>query len=125
MALNIRSEIERQIVSKILDGALAAGLKITVNDGEEDVLLVSEHRPTIEASMASTDEDTLIFSRSVPPVKGKPTFVKAGYVNLIYGNGADVIADHSMTLYTDPEDIDSPLVEWFAPAWELAMRLSE
>jgi hypothetical protein len=69
------------------DRALAAGYTVCVYDGEEWALQRSSNRPDIIAAMYSTDSDTLRFR--LP--EGRPV----GSVVLIYGNGEDLVCDHT------------------------------
>ncbi len=84
-----RQEIEKKIVASVIADLLEADFLITVNDGEEDVLLSSDDPEAIAAAMMSTDEDYLM-------VDG-PKF--NGWVRFIYGNdGPDVISDYTVNL---------------------------
>ena len=72
--------------------ALAAGLSIGVNDGEETVLTHSKDVETIMKALFSTDEDYLLFYR-----EGETDHF--GWAWLIYGNGVDeVISDYTTNL---------------------------
>lgn len=79
--------IERKIARKLIEDALAQGYEIDVFDGEEYPLRNGDSVAKIEAAMFSTDEDRLEFCR--------PGARCAGWVHLIYGNGADLISDCS------------------------------
>jgi hypothetical protein len=80
-------EIERQIAARIVTDAIAAGFNISVNDGEETTLRHSKDPAAIESAMFSTDADVLfIYRENLGPL---------GWVHLIWGNGCDVISDHS------------------------------
>ena len=77
---------ETTICNKLVSCALAAGYAVTVYDGEEFALRNSKDRAAIKAAMFSTDCDRLYFWNGRDMV---------GSVLLIYGNGQDVISDHS------------------------------
>lgn len=65
---------------------------ITVNDGEEDVLLDSRDINAIFKAMMTTDEDYLLVSRETKSTR-------YGWVRFIYGNsGWDVINDYTTNL---------------------------
>jgi hypothetical protein len=88
--LERRLAIEDLIRRKLVQSMLAQGFLITVNDGEEDVVMECGDFETIVVAMDSTDEDQLYFWRNG---------LNAGFVRLIYGNdGWDVINDHSTRL---------------------------
>lgn len=88
-----RITTEGRIVSAIVKQALASGFVVTVNDGEENVLIHSAKYNEIMAHTFTTDEDILFI---VDPKNGKGM----GWVQLIYGNcGHDVISDHTGTPY--------------------------
>lgn len=85
MNLETRIKIERDIARRVVNDALSAGHSITVNDGEEDVLIKSIDASAILKAMFSTDEDRLFFNK--------------GWVYFIYGNdGYDVISDYTTNL---------------------------
>lgn len=110
------SEIERRIVGKLVECLFSAGYVITVNDGEEDVLvgMTAGKEDLIWKALASTDADTLRVSNhyindSAEALK-RP---KHSFVLLVWGNDADVISDYGVSLE-----------EVIAPANELAESLS-
>lgn len=72
---------------------LAKGYSITVNDGEEDVVIRSKNMSDIRAALFSTDEDYLY-------VYGDDSKNQVGCIYLVYGNapdGSEVVCDHSTT----------------------------
>jgi hypothetical protein len=85
--IEIPEGIERQICERLIDDALAASYTISVFEGEDRALEYSTDRAAILAAMASTSDDALTFG----DIEG----AKIGVVLLVYGNGADVIADCS------------------------------
>ncbi|WP_213287543.1 hypothetical protein [Bradyrhizobium sp. sGM-13] len=85
------SEVERAIVGRLVTDLLAAGYRITVNDGEEDVVKTSNDPNTIFKALASTDSDTLeVFN---PAAEKRHSFVV-----LVWGNETDVISDYGVSL---------------------------
>ena len=82
-------KIERQISEKIIDDALAAGLSISIDDGEEVVLRRSTDRKAILAAMFTTDADYLHLVKDDKPL---------GSVLLVWGNGFECIADNSISI---------------------------
>lgn len=85
-----RQAIERQIVERLIDDALAEGYTLDVYDGEETTVAESDDREAILAAMFSVDEERLYYRR-----EGK----RVGYVFLVYGNdGHDVISDSTTNL---------------------------
>lgn len=93
---------ERALARTLVRKALARGYTVSVNDGEETVLMQSADERAIIAAMGSTDADTLIFA-----LNGR----RLGWVWLIYGNGEDLISDH-----TDREEVNSLVNEVTGPA---------
>jgi hypothetical protein len=79
--------IERKICSQLVREALNRDYTVSVYDGEEWPLKRSTSHRAILAAMFSTDSDTLRFHDS--------SGMSLGSVLLIYGNGEDVIFDHS------------------------------
>lgn len=83
-------QLEHQVIGKLLDDALAAGLDVDVNDGAETTLRHSKDKAAILLAMFTTDEDWLTFWDGPNP---------RGWVRLIYGNdGWDVINDYVTSL---------------------------
>jgi hypothetical protein len=88
-AVRNRQRIERAVCSALIKAGLHAGYKITVDNGEEEVLKESTNKSEILKEMFSVDEERLWFHKD-----GK----KLG-VFLVYGNyGWDVIADYHVPL---------------------------
>ncbi len=83
--------IEHQIVTQIITDVLKAGYRITVDNGEDDVIRSSTDADAVLAALNSTDEDTLNLSRD--------NNVYLAWVHLVYGNdGHDVINDYTVNL---------------------------
>jgi hypothetical protein len=88
MNVENRIKIEKQIVRKIAKDAIAAGMFVSVHDGEDYALCRSQSVKAIVAACMSTDEDRLFFSDA----DGK----RKGWVFLVYGNdGWDVVNDNT------------------------------
>jgi hypothetical protein len=79
--------IETTICTRIVSRALAAGYAVSVYDGEEYPVKRSTNKAAIVAAMFSTDADTLV----IRAADGS----KIGSVYLVYGNGEDVVCDHT------------------------------
>ena len=77
-------KIEQPICKRLVAKALEAGFAVGVYDGEGWVVNKSTNKTEIVAAMFSTDSDTLAIYEN-----GK----RIGMVDLIYGNGEDVISD--------------------------------
>ena len=90
-AVKQRIVVERAIIRRACTDLIAAGLTISVFDGEATALKRSTSLPDIMVAIQSTDEDQLL----IGDCAGK----RIGMICLIYGNdGHDVIADHSVSL---------------------------
>lgn len=93
-AIRQRQAIERAIVTKIIDGLLAAGHAISVDNGADDETPRSVDKAAILAAMFQTDEETIFVHENRRGPK-RPL----GWVKLVYGNdGFDVISDYSVNL---------------------------
>ena len=83
------SEVERRIVGKLVQDALAAGYSLSVWDGGEMTVVESHDPDEVYKALASTDSDDLfihIRENNVPCVK------------LVWGNNCDVISDYNISL---------------------------
>lgn len=87
-----RQTIERRIVDKALTSLLDAGFAVSVFDGEETTVSDSFDAKAITAALYTTDGDQLRVTRQVD---GQ---VVNGWVLFVYGNGVDVIANHTVNL---------------------------
>ena len=87
-------QIEGVIMTQVVLDVLAAGYRITVDDGEEE-LTPRQELGHILATMGATEGgDTLVFDNAAGQ--------QVGWVQFIYGNdGHDVIADASANPATD------------------------
>lgn len=86
------SEIESQIVRKILASAIAAGFSMTVYDGGEDTVSFSTDPGAVLAALMTTSDDVIRLYRA-PDADGFRQ--RVGWVRLIWGNDCDVISDYS------------------------------
>jgi hypothetical protein len=108
-----RLETEEKIVKKLIKRALDSEYYITVNDGEEDVVIKSRDYPKIIDAVFSTDEDYLSF------YKAADADDRVGIVYLVYGNdGFDVISDYASS------DLDAFEV-WMTPVNEYADKFDK
>lgn len=83
-----RHAIERRIIKKLVQDAIAAGYCVSHHNGEEYTVRCSRDPAAIMAVIAQTDEETLTIR--------KENMQRVGWVHLVYGNdGHDVIADHT------------------------------
>lgn len=80
------SPVERKIATALVDEILRRGYTISVFDGEETTLSKSNDREAIFDFLATTDMDTLRLYRGG---------MHEGSILLIWGNGEDLISDHS------------------------------
>jgi|HubBroStandDraft_5_1064220.scaffolds.fasta_scaffold98903_3 hypothetical protein len=68
MSIKLRQELERRIVTQVIDSALAAGYQLSVDDGEEITVRRSVDKEEILKAMFTTDEDRLYFSKPEDPI---------------------------------------------------------
>jgi hypothetical protein len=87
MSLQYAPAAAAKIARKIVKLALARGWKVSVNDGEEWTVKLSDKRDVILAALATTEADTLRFRDAGAQ--------NIGVVSLIYENGEDVVSDCS------------------------------
>ena len=81
MSINNASIDERIVATQLVDALLRRGIKVTVNDGEEEVVTDSTSRAEILEALNTTDEDHV----------GGGGFA----FWLLWGNGGDgLIADY-------------------------------
>lgn len=87
----MRQRVERQIARAAINGLLAAGYTVSVNNGgDTDEIEPSTDARAILKEMFATDEEHLIAHRD-----GK----RSGWVFFVYGNdGWDVISDYTTNL---------------------------
>lgn len=87
LTCTIYSEIERQIVERLVFSALDAGCAISINNGgDEDEVVQSRDLDAIGSNLGQADEDTITLYRDGAML---------GFVHLVYGNGSDVISDNT------------------------------
>ena len=88
MTLERRIEIERLIVKKICDDAVAKGYMVSLHDGEYYTVKRTRKVAEIMENIMATDEEQLLIRSA--------TGEYLGHVFLVYGNsGWDVINNHS------------------------------
>ena len=75
---------ETQAATKLVQFLLARGYALSVNDGEETTVHMSKNEQEILLAMFTTDEEILYVNCTVD-------YEMLGYIELIYGNGADCI----------------------------------
>jgi hypothetical protein len=91
MSVKMRQEVERKIATAAVDALLAAGFAISIQNGDEDVVVSSTDKTAILAGMFLTDEEKLYAE--------KPAGTYIGWVYFVYGNdGWDVISDYTINL---------------------------
>jgi len=91
---------EKKIVLSILSYALAKGLSVSVNDGEEDTLQYSTDINEIFEALDTTGDDYIFFHDA-----GKKSL---GYYWFIYGNGnrrMGILTDSIVTSLIDEIDL--------------------
>jgi hypothetical protein len=90
--------LERKVLKSLIKDLLANHFLVTVNNGEEDVLVLSNSPRDILAACCSTDYDKLIVRRTGKNLNGDfPDCY--GWILLIYGNsGYDTINDYTTNL---------------------------
>ena len=94
-----RMALERKIVGKIVEAALAEGNMLSVYDGEEYPIKRSRDYDAIMGAIMSTDEDVL----RIRDADGN----SLGSILLVYGNdGWDVVCDYSGELSSMMEGVD-------------------
>jgi hypothetical protein len=94
-AVRKRQAVEARIVKATVRTLLAAGFKLSVDDGGDELAITdSTNYSAIIDALMNTDEDYLLIrEESVQPKR------LIGWVRFVYGNdGWDVIADYSITL---------------------------
>ncbi len=86
--------IDRAIIADIVDGLLARGLSISVEDEEGCALRLSRERDAIILALAAADMDWLVVYRPIRP--GFGPYTRQGMVMLVYGNEPGVVvSDYS------------------------------
>jgi hypothetical protein len=88
------SAIEKNIAKCLVEGIIARGFVISVDDGGAIAIKRSFIPHLILDAMFSSDGDILVIRDRANPEK------RIGSIALIYGNGAEVISD-----YTDNPEI--------------------
>lgn len=107
--------IETTIATRLIGDLLAAGYRVGVNDGEDTVLRWSDDCTAILKAMGTTCEDYLLVNEVVAQGGGQ-SYRQIGWVLLIWGNGIDLISDHTTNL----TEVVDPILDWLT-ATEVAV----
>ena len=102
-----RQQIERAIVSRVVEDILAAGYFLNVeNGGDEPELFYNTHiAADVLRVMFATDDEYLTVHKII---KGTDRVRRVGWVHFVYGNdGWDVINDYTVNL----ESVLEPTME--------------
>jgi hypothetical protein len=92
-----RIVVERQIVTALIDRALAEGYELSVDDGDNQHPWTTDRAAVIDAIMEA-DEDRMYFRKDG----------HTAWVFLVYGNdGWDVICDYNVSLEALLEPINA------------------
>lgn len=94
MTLSSLCADEREVIGAILDVSFAAAFFVSVFDGEEWSLVMSDDRSAVEELIGATDSTTLLF-RSSAKLDDEGMPYNIGSVGLVHGNGCDVISDYT------------------------------
>lgn len=87
-----RIRTEGRICAHLVERLLAAGYRLSVDDGEETTVVRSRDRGAILEGLFTTDSDRIL-------VYTPGAARHAGWVSLVYGNdGHDVISDYTTSL---------------------------
>jgi hypothetical protein len=91
MDIAARQDMERQIVSRIVDDALTGGFSLSVDNGGDGFEITeSTDRQAVIDALFQTDEERLVLLKN-----GKIV----GSVFLVYGNdGWDVVCDYHLSI---------------------------
>jgi hypothetical protein len=93
---NGERDLERRIVESAVRSLLAAGYKVAVFDGEQFALRPTTDETAVMGALFGADEEYLMLTTVRPEADGRA--MPAGWVRLVYGNGADVICDYTTNL---------------------------
>jgi len=92
MSVKMRRMVEREIATAIVDSLLAAGFRISVDNGDDRTSPYRDQK-TIMKALFYTDEDRLFVYKDCD---GDNWF---GWAYLVYGNdGWDVLSDYTVNL---------------------------
>lgn len=107
-------DIETMIAKELITQLLARGYALGVNDGEETVLRNSSDADEVFDSLRSTYDDYILVAEPTKQGEGI-SWRQIGWVQLIWGNGIDLISDYSMALIDTVGPIETwvnTLVDW-------------
>jgi len=102
-------ELERNIARKAAEELIAAGYFITVNEGDEDVLICSKDVEAILNVMFTTDEDRFYVTK-IPVNVDKRGY--QGWVQFIWGNVEDCLADYTTNLEDVLKETNAYIEKW-------------
>lgn len=86
--MSTHKNIELPIARHFIRNALSQGYELALHDSEEIAVPRTANFDALNKGLASTDMDTLIVYKS-----GEPK--RAGSVLFVWGNGTDVLSDHT------------------------------
>ncbi len=81
-------DIETKLAKALIERLLGAGLLLSVHDGEEVTVKRSTDADAIFAALETTEMDNLVCYEA-------DNKLRIGAVLLIWGNGEDLISDHT------------------------------
>lgn len=85
---------EASLIKRVAERALGFGWYVTVNDGEENVVVRSNVLDDVFAAVGHTDETYFRLWHDGSHIEGEG-WSKVGFVWFVHGNQEDVVADHS------------------------------
>src|SRR5690349_14818120 len=103
MSVKMRQQIERKIVRRFINDALAAGYRLSVSlergyDIEEMVLGSTDRKQIMDLAFAG-DECHIFVVPATGPTVEDGQIISIGWVYLVFGNdGWDVISDYTTNL---------------------------
>lgn len=107
-----RRLMELAVVRKLATDLIAAGLTITVDDGDDEPVKRSADVPAIMEATFAVDECTLYIHNAADTTRMKPF----AWIRIIYGNdGYDAISDYTTNLeehLKGVNDYAEALAEW-------------
>ncbi|MDR3351747.1 MAG: hypothetical protein LBO00_01760 [Zoogloeaceae bacterium] len=82
------TEIERRIVTALVNALIGAGYRLCVSDLEEEernlIPILSDAKAVLNGMFDRDEECLILFREGSDPVAG---------IRLVYGNGSDVVSD--------------------------------
>ena len=112
MSIELKRNVEREIVQMAVNSLILAGYTIAVKSGDQVQQRRTNRVDAIMRAIQSSDEDTLVVCKFDTL---NDQWNSYGYVYLVYGNdGWDVISDNTVNLEKD-----------LAPATQLAEKFCQ